>query len=121
MPSAPNRRTESRAAEPEVEPCRLSTTRYRTGGDGGTGGEGVGVGVVVVADHQARHVDGRAAVLTSSTQSLTGLPALLSTSLITTGRAQSFAAPLVETVVVAKSPVPSGQRPYVTAACTVQL
>ena len=49
----------------------------------------------------------------SSTQS-PGVPPFDSTSLMCTvvdRRAQSFAAPLVDSAVVAKAPVPFGQRP----------
>src|SRR6478609_2838543 len=60
----------------------------------------------------------------SSTQSATWSP-LDSTSLMTTSGgpsgAHALAAPLVEATVVSKSPVPSGQRPYVVVACAVQL
>jgi hypothetical protein len=48
--------------------------------------------------------------LTSSTQS-PGVPPEDSTSLIRTAGRQSFGRPLVEVLVVANSPVPSGQRP----------
>jgi hypothetical protein len=53
---------------------------------------------------------GVAPTVVSSTQS-PGVPPLDSTSLRRTGEEQSFAAPFVLVVVVANSPVPSGQRP----------
>ena len=56
--------------------------------------------------------------LTSSIQS-SGLPPLDSTSLIATGTPHALAAPLVAATVSRSSPVPSGQRPSVVAACAV--
>ena len=58
-------------------------------------------------------------MFTSSTQS-PGLPSADSTSLIRTGL-HAFARPRVEAVVSRKSPVPSGQRPQVVAACAPQV
>ena len=119
LPSAAKRRAES--APPRPNPKSASSrTRYAPGAID----VAAGIWKVRASSSSLKKnpptSTGSTPLLTSSTQS-PGSPPLDSTSLIRTAAEQSLAAPRVEDVVVVKSPVPSGQRPYVVAACVTHV
>src|SRR5215813_2046458 len=122
MPAASNSRTESGVPRPNPR-CDSSTTKYPPGGITVPAGSLLATWVSSLSRMlQPEMSAGLVPVLMSSTQS-PGVPPFDSTSLMRTVAAdappQRFAAPLVDSELAVNAPVPFGQRPYVTAACSV--